>query len=117
MDLLDWLSQILTCEQSPEDLDLEVLEDALDLLDARAEENLCEYSQPGEEGEEAGSALLAMAELLSRICLDLDAFLESFDFQRVRQAMAKAQELLYIRDGLTRSLCSAYSAMERSQVL
>jgi|GEM_PF-4414548 len=43
MDLLDWLGQILTCERSPEDLDLEALEDSLSLLDARAEENLSEY--------------------------------------------------------------------------
>jgi hypothetical protein len=77
MNLLGWIRQLLDCELEPERLDFEGLEEALLELRGRLDSDLEE-----------------MADLLAGVCDDLDRFLDSEDFDHLRAAAEKAQELV-----------------------
>ena len=105
MNILDWLCQIIACEHEPDALNLDALEDALTILEARADENLAEYQQVQDDVDEVSQAtLLEMAQILSELCGDLDAFLETLEFSHVRLAIQKAQDLVDMREGLKQNL-------------
>lgn len=116
MNLRDWLAQILACEMTPDELDLVVLEESLELLEARAAENLRDEDQASEIGGEAAQKLREMAVILARLCGDLDAFLDTLDFGRVCDAMHRAQRLLDIQAELSSLVCSAQTVFQRSLV-
>lgn len=101
MDLVVWLEAIQECQNEPECLDLDLLEDALDQLLDLSEANLGEYGQP-QDGLEEGcrQTLLAMAAGLARFCECLDAFLDDLDFGHLARAWSEASELARRRDEL-----------------